>query len=320
MRTWVSAGCLALAAACWGDEPVGARPPPSLTVSLRDGAVWTVHAVELQGDVLVAVQYDAGGFVTWRAPKEGVREVAFPVDDGLAAWAVAAVDPADAPASGAVHAAALARLAVAPVLSRADAEFCAVYVEWLLASQRFEEAAVLSARLELGPEPARASSVRLESLFRLRDPRARDVARAWCEARDPVEGEALGWWVLAELELATGRSEEALWLALQPIVFGREPLPAGSEPAWIGCVAAAAEAYRRLGLLDQARALREDLRRRGLDWPEDLHPVARTWSDGLAAPDGVAALDEDPVAPSPAAPVQPGRLLGRRPGETPSQP
>ncbi len=93
----------------------------------------------------------------------------------------------------------------------------------------------------------------------------RKLAQAWI-AREPHYGpSALGWVVLAQLEIEVGNWQAALDIALEPIVFSSQYPMEYLHDAYDMAILAA----ETLGDTPQAEALTDELEARGLPTPED---------------------------------------------------
>lgn len=303
-----------LALALWGSLAAAGGDEPGLTAVLVDGTAWPGHAAEIVDGNVVVYLRENGGMSARRAPLAGVQEVRFAPVAGQAEG-VEALERGDASQAVKLLRGAVAlRLPLAARLASDDGGVCSAFAEALLRSGEAGEAAAVAGRLvRFGRADERASGVLVEALLRIGHPDALRVARAWCEQRDPADGAALGWWVVAELELRAGNPREAVWVALQPVVFARGARAARDARDLALCHAVAVEACRRLGWADEARGIRTQLDERRLGWPADAYPEALGWVDGLA-PEGPApevAAAASPAAPAVDVPVLPGRLLLR---------
>jgi hypothetical protein len=99
---------------------------------------------------------------------------------------------------------------------------------------------------------------------------ARDLAGKWLEETPQFPDSATGWWVLAQLQFDSQQYDDSLWTALRPIVFsGQLPVPYLEH-----CYATAIASAIEIEDLREANFLREEMSRRGLEWPdvEDLAP------------------------------------------------
>ena len=99
---------------------------------------------------------------------------------------------------------------------------------------------------------------------------ARDLAGKWLEETPRFPESATGWWVLAKLQFDSQQYDDSLWTALRPIVFsGQLPVPYLEH-----CYATAIASAIEIEDLREADFLREEMSRRGLEWPdvEDLAP------------------------------------------------
>ncbi len=92
---------------------------------------------------------------------------------------------------------------------------------------------------------------------------ARALAEAWVEARKAYGESALGYYVLGTARLRAQAYEEALDLALRPIVFA-SPIPTDKLAE---CYAVAVSAALGLRERDYAATLYHEMQARGFDWP-----------------------------------------------------
>ncbi len=90
-------------------------------------------------------------------------------------------------------------------------------------------------------------------------------SKRWIDSGKPARETALPWSTLAEKSLNEGEIEEALWLALNPIVFTHPNTPRFLENAY---EIAVFSAYQ-LDDLDYALQLYTDMKLRKLSWPID---------------------------------------------------
>ncbi len=95
--------------------------------------------------------------------------------------------------------------------------------------------------------------------------RAAEEARAWCAREGPYPESALGWSVLAEIELRDENYHEALWISLQPIAFSTARPMDHLERAY----AVAIHASHALGEEEKGWRLFREMTDRHLGWPED---------------------------------------------------
>ncbi|TVR49888.1 MAG: hypothetical protein EA425_11065 [Puniceicoccaceae bacterium] len=148
---------------------------------------------------------------------------------------------------------------------------------------------------------------------------AEAIATEWIEQVPPGPASAIPAAILAGMALEAGVPEQALWIALQPVVFAEGV----SDRQLILCQAVAARAALEAGHHGTARALFNELLELGLDWPSEpgLEEAARALAADrppLAAASGRPDERELPeFAPLPAAPDlhyelrQVRKLLGR---------
>ncbi len=90
-------------------------------------------------------------------------------------------------------------------------------------------------------------------------------SKRWIDSGKPARETALPWSTLAEKSLNEGRIEEALWIALNPIVFTHPNTPRFLENAY---EVAVFSAYQ-LDDFDYALQLYTDMKLRKLSWPID---------------------------------------------------
>ena len=94
---------------------------------------------------------------------------------------------------------------------------------------------------------------------------AQPLAEAWIKARKPYGESALGYYVLGAARLRSEAYEEALDLALHPIVFA-SPIPTDKLAE---CYAVAVSAALALRERTYAATLYREMQARGFDWPAD---------------------------------------------------
>lgn len=123
--------------------------------------------------------------------------------------------------------------------------------------------------------------------------RAEALAGEWVERRGPFGDSALGWHILASIRFRDGEWEEALWLALHPLVY-RGALETGWNHQ--NLVLAIATAHL-MGDEPQRDHLISDLFEQNLDWMElpeiRLHPNLSDW-ERPRLPSAVEAAPEIP--------------------------
>lgn len=90
-------------------------------------------------------------------------------------------------------------------------------------------------------------------------------ANRWIESGKSAQNNALAWRILAANALDAGDPEQALWIALNPIVFSRPKRPHYLDRSYEIAIVAA----RQLGHKDYAKNLLSEMRSRELPWPID---------------------------------------------------
>lgn len=161
------------------------------------------------------------------------------------------------------------RKALLPILPASESNFFVLYIPLILDSPDPARAIGVSARLR--PQITNPAALRaldqaiLESYQRLElFEEAVPLASASIEKEAPHLGNALGYYVLGCDFLRKGDFEQALDLALQPIVFSS--LLAGEKLAH--CYALAVSAALELREPDYAEFLFKEMQTRGFLWPE----------------------------------------------------
>lgn len=115
------------------------------------------------------------------------------------------------------------------------------------------------------------------------------LAETWCREHEASGSSVLGWVVLARQALRQEEWEEALWLALHPVAFGHD-----ATVSKLGiCYGAAVAANLHLENAEQAVALFNEMRERGIPWP-DREPLLERASAILAEAmaDETRSIDE----------------------------
>ncbi len=162
------------------------------------------------------------------------------------------------------------RKTLLPMLPAAESHFFVYYVRLILDSPKPARAIAIADMLRPQIESPAAlhtlDDAILESYHSIElYKEARQLAEAWIQARPPYGDSALGYYVLAADHLRAGQFEDALELALQPVVFS-SVIPVEKLG---GCYAAAASAALSLRDKDYASTLYREMQARQLSWPED---------------------------------------------------
>ena len=162
----------------------------------------------------------------------------------------------------------LQRVKILPFLPPSESHFFIYYLELILASP--EPARAIAVTGVLKPQISNPAALRtlddavLDSYnsLQLYDA-ARPLAEAWVAQRDPYGASALGYYVLGADKLRSEAYDEALELALQPIVFSTPTPPDKLAHCYATAISAA------LALRDKAYALTlyREMQERALNWP-----------------------------------------------------
>jgi len=115
------------------------------------------------------------------------------------------------------------------------------------------------------------------------------LAEAWVAERQPYGETALGYYVLGAARLRAQAYEDALDVALRPIVFA-SPIP---TEALAPCYAVAVSAALGLRERDYARTLYEEMTQRGFEWPSEdatLRPYYKQITEYIKAHEKNAPL------------------------------
>jgi hypothetical protein len=115
------------------------------------------------------------------------------------------------------------------------------------------------------------------------------LAEIWCREHEASGSSVLGWVVLARQALRQEEWDEAIWLALHPIAFGHDATVSNLDM----CYGAAIAANLNLENAEQAVVLFNEMRERGIQWP-DAEPLLERASAILAEAmvDETQSIDE----------------------------
>ena len=162
------------------------------------------------------------------------------------------------------------RKTLLPLLPASDSHFFTYYVDLVLDSPHPARAIAIIQTLR--PQIENPAALRalddavLESYQTLElYEEAQPLAEAWIKARKPYGESALGYYVLGAARLRSEAYEEALDLALHPIVFA-SPIPTDKLAE---CYAVAVSAALALRERTYAATLYREMQARGFDWPAD---------------------------------------------------
>jgi tetratricopeptide (TPR) repeat protein len=162
------------------------------------------------------------------------------------------------------------RKTLLPLLPASDSHFFTYYVDLVLDSPHPARAIAIIQTLR--PQIENPAALRalddavLESYQTLElYEEAQPLAEAWIKARKPYGESALGYYVLGAGRLRSEAYEEALDLALHPIVFA-SPIPTDKLAE---CYAVAVSAALALRERTYAATLYREMQARGFDWPAD---------------------------------------------------
>jgi tetratricopeptide (TPR) repeat protein len=167
------------------------------------------------------------------------------------------------------------RVQLIPLLPASESNFFTYYIDLILASDNPARAIavteILRPQIE-SPAALRAlDDAILESYHKLElHDEALPLAQAWVASRTPYGASALGYYVLGTSALRKEAYNEALDLALQPIVFSS---PVITEKI-AHCYAVAVSAALGLREKDYAITLYQEMLQRELSWPENDKTLA----------------------------------------------
>ncbi len=172
------------------------------------------------------------------------------------------------------------RVHLIPLLPASESNFFTYYVDLILESNNPARAIAITEVLR--PQIENPAAIRalddaiLESYYALEFyDQATPLAKAWVEQRNPYERSALGYYVLSADALRREAYDDALDLALQPIVFSS---PVSTEKI-AHCYAVAISAALGLRDKDYAATLYREMLERELNWPindKTLAPFHKT--------------------------------------------
>lgn len=162
------------------------------------------------------------------------------------------------------------RVHLIPLLPASESHFFIYYVELILASNNPARAIAITEILR--PQIDNPAALRalddaiLTSYYNLElYDKARPLAEKWLAERDPYGDSALGYYVLGTDKLRAEAYDEALELALQPIIFAS---PIATDK--IGhCYAVAISAALGLREKEYAVTLYREMQQRALKWPTE---------------------------------------------------
>lgn len=167
------------------------------------------------------------------------------------------------------------RVHLIPFLPPSESHFFIYYVDLLLQSAKPARAIAISNLLK--PQIQNTAAIHkledalLESYHKLELHRqARPLAEAWVAERNPYGSSALGYYVLSSAKLADKHYDEALELALLPIVFSSSM----STDKLAGCYAVAISAALKLRKKEYALLLYQEMQQRDLMWPRQNQALA----------------------------------------------
>lgn len=167
------------------------------------------------------------------------------------------------------------RVQLIPLLPASESNFFTYYVDLILESDNPARAIAITEILR--PQIENPAAIRalddaiLESYYTLElYDQATPLAVAWVEQRSAYERSALGYYVLSADALRKEAYDEAIDLALQPIVFSS---PITTEKI-AHCYAVAISAALGLRDKDYAATLYREMLERDLSWPENDKTLA----------------------------------------------
>ena len=162
------------------------------------------------------------------------------------------------------------RKTLLPLLPASDSHFFTYYVDLVLDSPHPARAIAIIQTLRPqieNPAALRALDDAVLESYQILElyEEAQPLAEAWIKVRKPYGESALGYYVLGAARLRSEAYEEALDLALHPIVFA-SPIPTDKLAE---CYAVAVSAALALRERTYAATLYREMQARGFDWPAD---------------------------------------------------
>ena len=240
-----------------------------ITLKLANGQEISGNPINVSKDQIQLASAEGAGEIVFTFEVDEVRSIELPGDSykALAAEWLRAGNTEDALELMAMLYA--QRSPLLPLLAASESHFFTYYVDLVLDSPHPARAVAIiqSLRPQIkNPAALRAlDDATLESYqtLELHD-EALPLAEAWVASRKPFGESALGYYVLGTARLRSEAYEEALDLALRPIVFA-SPIPTDKLAE---CYAVAVSAA--LGLRERAYAatLFQEMQARGFNWPQ----------------------------------------------------
>lgn len=247
---------------------IGAELTEPITLKLDKGQRITGNPISVSKDQIQIASAEGAGEIIFTFEISEIRELSVP---GESYKALAAEWMHTGQSEDALELMSMLyeqRKTLLPLLPASESHFFTYYVDLVLNSPHPARAIAIIQTLR--PQIENPAAVRalddavLESYqtLELHD-EAIPLAEAWVEARKPYGESALGYYVLGAARLREEAYEEALDLALRPIVFA-SPIPTDQLAE---CYAVAVSAA--LGLRERAYAatLYREMQARGFEWP-----------------------------------------------------
>ncbi|MGZ0707572.1 hypothetical protein ACWPKO_04465 [Coraliomargarita sp. W4R53] len=241
-----------------------------ITVRLKNSNLILGNPISASKDQIRIASAEGAGEIIFTFKADEIREISIPGDSykSVATEWMQAGNNEDALALMAMLYA--QRSPLLPLLPASESHFFTYYVDLVLSS----------------PHPARAIAIiqtlrpQIENLDALRSlddstlesyqtlelhQEALPLAEAWVAQRKPYGESALGYYVLGAARLRAEAYEEALDLALRPIVFA-SPIPTDKLAE---CYAVAVSAALGLRERSYAATLFQEMQTRGFEWPDN---------------------------------------------------
>lgn len=255
----------------------------SITLKLNNRQTVSGNAIHVSENQIQVASAEGAGEIVFTFNTDEIREISVP---GESYKAVAAEWMQSGKTDDALELMAMLyaqRSQLLPLLPPSESHFFTYYVELILDSPHPARAIAIIETLR--PQIENPAALRalddstLESYQTLElYEDAIPLAEGWVENRKPFGESALGYYVLGAARLRAEAYEEALDLALRPIVFA-SPIPTDKLSE---CYAIAVSAA--LGLRERAYAatLFQEMQTRGFEWPAEdrtLQPFLKEITD-----------------------------------------
>ena len=239
-----------------------------ILVHLGNGRTIPGHSIDVSGNQIQVASAEGAGEVIYTFESSEIRKYTIP-GESYKTLAVEWMESGKTDhALELMHLLYLQRVKILPFLPPSESHFFIYYVDLILASPKPARAIAVTELLK--PQIDHPAALRalddavLDSYNNLQlYDAARPLAEAWVAQRAPYGASALGYYVLGTDKLRAEAYDEALELALQPIVFSTPTPPAKLAHCYATAISAA------LGLRDKTYALTlyREMQERALHWP-----------------------------------------------------